>query len=115
MPLTHPQLARVLMLLRPGINPLFGFRVEDHGSGPFLVDGSMVNPPTQAQVDAVTIAQLDAFDVDYQADVEIGRISEGMGIVLKMLFNHENRIRTLAGQPQVTVAQFKAFLKSLAT
>jgi hypothetical protein len=32
--------------------------------------------------------------------------------VAKILFNHENRIRTLAGQPTVTAAQFKAFIKS---
>lgn len=33
--------------------------------------------------------------------------------VAKVLFNHENRIRTLAGQPTVTAAQFKSFLKGL--
>jgi hypothetical protein len=33
--------------------------------------------------------------------------------VAKILFNHENRIRTLAGQPAVTAAQFKAFIKGL--
>jgi hypothetical protein len=32
--------------------------------------------------------------------------------VAKILFNHENRIRTLAGQPTVNAAQFKAFIKS---
>jgi hypothetical protein len=32
--------------------------------------------------------------------------------VAKILFNHENRIRTLAGQPTITAAQFKAFIKS---
>jgi hypothetical protein len=32
--------------------------------------------------------------------------------VAKILFNHENRVRTLAGQPTITAAQFKAFVKS---
>jgi hypothetical protein len=32
--------------------------------------------------------------------------------VAKILFNHENRIRTLAGQQPVNAAQFKAFIKS---
>jgi len=32
--------------------------------------------------------------------------------VAKILFNHENRIRTLAGQPTITAAQFKSFIKS---
>lgn len=34
-------------------------------------------------------------------------------VVAKVLFNHENRIRTLAGQPMVTAAQFKDALKDL--
>ena len=33
--------------------------------------------------------------------------------VAKVLVNHENRIRTLAGQTSVTAAQFKNFLKGL--
>lgn len=34
-------------------------------------------------------------------------------IVFTALFNHENRIRTLAGQANITVAQFKAGIKAL--
>lgn len=34
-------------------------------------------------------------------------------IIFKILFNHENRIRTLAGQQQITAAQFKAAIKAL--
>jgi hypothetical protein len=33
--------------------------------------------------------------------------------VAKILFNHENRIRALAGQQSVGAAQFKAFIKGL--
>ena len=34
-------------------------------------------------------------------------------VVLRILFNHENRIRTLASQPSITVDQFKTALKNL--
>ncbi len=34
-------------------------------------------------------------------------------ILFKIAFNHENRIRTLAGQPTVTAAQFKTALRAL--
>jgi hypothetical protein len=34
-------------------------------------------------------------------------------VILQGLFNHENRIRTLAGQATITVAQFKNGLKAL--
>jgi len=41
-------------------------------------------------------------------------LADGVAIQLvsRILFNHENRIRALAGQPSVTAAQFKAFIKS---
>lgn len=34
-------------------------------------------------------------------------------IAFRIMFNHENRIRTLASQPQVTAAQFIAAIKAL--
>ncbi len=58
--LTHPRLTHALLALRPGTEPLVDFIVEDSGNGPTLKDGSMVNPPTQEEVDAVTVEQLDA-------------------------------------------------------
>lgn len=33
-------------------------------------------------------------------------------VSLRILFNHENRIRTLESRPAVTLAQFKAFVRS---
>jgi hypothetical protein len=57
--ITHPRLVHALLALRPGTRPLVDFIVEDHGNGPTLKDGSMVNPPTQAEVDAVSVADLD--------------------------------------------------------
>lgn len=60
MTLKHPRLAHALMHLRPGAKPLKDFICVDNGKGPELEAGSMVNPPTQAEVDAVTALQLDA-------------------------------------------------------
>lgn len=37
----------------------------------------------------------------------------GLQVIFKVLFNHENRIRTLEGQPTVTVAQAIAGIKAL--
>jgi hypothetical protein len=34
-------------------------------------------------------------------------------VLLRILFNHENRIRTLQGQAQITVAQFKNAIQNL--
>ncbi len=58
--LRHPRLAHAIIALRPGSKPLVDFVVEDSGDGPTLREGSMVNPPTQQEVDAVTVEQLDA-------------------------------------------------------
>ena len=65
MTLRHPRLAHAIMALRPGTKPgpmpgLGDFVVEDDGKVPTLVEGSMNNPPTQKEVDALTTAQLDA-------------------------------------------------------
>lgn len=57
--LTHPRLVHALMALRPGAKSLVDFEVVDNGDGPFLVEGSMTNPPTQEEVDVVTTEQLD--------------------------------------------------------
>lgn len=58
--LKHPRLAIALLVLRPGSNPQIDFRVQDDGNGPYLVEGSMKNPPTQEEVDALTEAQLNS-------------------------------------------------------
>jgi hypothetical protein len=102
--LRHPRLAHAIVALRPGTKPLVDFVVEDNGSGPTLRDGSMVNPPTQAEVDALTAAQLDAAQASKFA----------MDMTSKMLLTHENRIRVLESKQPLTAAQFKALLKSLA-
>jgi hypothetical protein len=54
MALTHPRLAHALMALRPGSQ----FVVQDDGAGPYLRSSNIANLPTQAELDAVTVAQL---------------------------------------------------------
>jgi hypothetical protein len=53
--------------------------------------------------------------VDRRKDRYISQLDDGsaIGIVLRLLFNHENRIRSLASQPQITMAQYKAAIKNL--
>lgn len=58
--LMHPRLAIAIKVLRPELSPLNTFVVQDDGKGPYLVEGSMQNPPTQEEVDALTDAQLDS-------------------------------------------------------
>ena len=48
--------------------------------------------------------------LDAEKDATINRFDT---LAFKVLFNHENRIRTLAGQAQVTAAQFKSALKAM--
>lgn len=61
--LRHPHLVIAIIFLRPSSAPGIDFIVQDDGEGPYLVDGSMQNPPTQAEVDAVTDEQLDSAQI----------------------------------------------------
>lgn len=56
-------------------------------------------------VRAKTAQELDADKEDM--------IPPNVSAVFKILFNHENRIRTLESRPQVTAAQFRAAVKAL--
>lgn len=58
--LRHPHIQLVIRCLRPEAKPLIDFIIQDDGDGPYLVDGSMLNPPTQDEVDAVSELQLNA-------------------------------------------------------
>ena len=70
--LAHPQLALVVQVLRPeavpgwaiGSPPGANFTCRDDGAGPYLKDwGLDGEPPTQAEVDAVRVEQIDAWVV----------------------------------------------------
>lgn len=55
----HPELRLVIMVLRPGIDRVNGFLIQESDDGPCLVDGSMDNPPTQKEVDSVTQIEIE--------------------------------------------------------
>lgn len=60
----------------------------------------------QASVRPVQAGMLDRFK-DRQAE------ELTLALVAKVLFNHENRIRTQAGQPAITANQFRTALKAM--
>jgi hypothetical protein len=105
--LRHPKLANAIIALRPGSRALIDFIVEDHGDGPTLLEGSMVNPPTQAEVDALTPQQF----TDAQSDKRINGMDE---LQMRIMFNHENRVRVLESKAPITLAQFKTALRQFA-
>lgn len=56
--ITHPRLAHAMLQLRPGLRPLMDYEIVDVGAGPVLVS-SAPDLPTQADIDAVSEADLD--------------------------------------------------------
>ncbi len=109
MTLAHPRLAHAILALRPGLKPGIDFICFDDGSGPRLQEGSMANPPSQAEVNALTTAQLDAAQADKAAD----KVDSMDVIIGKVLFNHENRIRALEGRAPITAQQFRTAIRAL--
>jgi hypothetical protein len=72
----------------------------------------------------ISAAELGEVLADYEVTTPVpAAILDGMksrqvalltrGVLLKILYNHENRIRTLEGQGTLTVPQFLGALKSL--
>jgi predicted secreted protein len=57
-----------------------------------------------------TVRAKTAPELDTAAEAKIDSVDM---LVFKVLFNHENRIRTLAGQAQVTDIQFRNALKAM--
>ena len=57
-----------------------------------------------------TVRDKTAEELDADAEARIDQVDV---LAFKVMFNHENRIRTLAGQPQVTAAQFRTALKAM--
>jgi hypothetical protein len=61
-------------------------------------------------VETKTIPDLTAEELSAQHDYEISSID---GVIIKALFNHENRVRVLEAKAPITAAQFKTALKAL--
>ena len=83
------------------------------GTQPSAVDTKLALGATLANLEGATdqLRPTDATILDGYQTAQAKPMTELA--IFKVLFNHENRIRTLESRPTVTQAQFKAFLKSL--
>lgn len=88
-------------LVALGFKPIEDFVVQDDGDGAYLREWRSQAPrPTEAEIEAAVIPTpnpVDAVDI----------------VLLKIAFNHENRIRALEGKQAVSLAQFKVAVKAL--
>jgi hypothetical protein len=97
----------------PTVNTKLGWRwlpIETSGDGP-------VDPETQVRDGPVYAVRPDkvteTFSIRAKTPTELAADKDAKanaidGVILKVLFNHENRIRAIVGQPAVTAAQFKS-------
>ncbi len=51
-------------------------------------------------------------DIEASKDAQMLTMDE-LGVILKVVHNHENRLRTLEGKPSVTLEQVRNFLRGL--
>lgn len=56
------------------------------------------------------IRNLTVAELDQNKERKLDRLDD---VVMRVLFNHENRLRTLESRPQVTMDQFKAAIRQL--
>lgn len=105
----HPKFQVVIRHLYPNATRR-DVIIVDNGQGPELGAWNIPNtvPPTDAEIEALVV-QAEASAVDREKELQLDR----MGLaVFRLLFNHENRIRELANQAQLTAAQFRAAVKA---
>lgn len=102
----NPNFVEAVRRLYPGVSFLRDVVMQDNadGKGPFLAEWNLPgSPPTDAEIaTAMTSPRPDA-------DVT-GPINAA---VLKVLFNHESRLRVLEARPAITPAQFITAIKAL--
>ena len=89
---TKPVLDPVTQIMESPVITILPYKVTEV----FTVRAKTVQE-IAAEQDAIKEEALDKFDL----------------VALKIVFNHENRIRALEGKPAVTLAQFRAALKAL--
>lgn len=100
----NPNFIEAVRRLRPGVDFTRDVIVQDNGQGPFLAAWNLSgSPPTDAEITTAMAGPRPDADV-------IGPINSA---VLKVLFNHENRIRALEAKAAITVAQFIGAIKTL--
>lgn len=105
-------------LVDPTVNTKLGWRwlpVEIVGDGVVDPETQVREGPTYAvRPDKVT----ETFTIRAKTPAELtadkdARVSTIDVVMFKILLNHENRIRSLANQPAVTAAQFRAAVAAL--
>lgn len=77
------------------------------------VDGPAYNVGLTAVTEVWTKRSKTALELDADKDAAVASMNGGLMPVLKVLLNHENRIRALEAKAPVTMLQFKAALKAL--
>lgn len=73
-------------------------------------------PEATAQQRLDAQAVLDAYTPDSPEEVDYvqqGTVDNLNNAILRVMFNHENRIRALEARPAITLAQFRAAIKAL--
>jgi len=102
--ITNPNFAEAVRRLYPDAAFFRDVIIQDNGAGPFLAAWKLAGPiPADADITNAMAGPRPDADVT-------GPINQA---VLKILLNHENRIRVLEARPAITAAQFVAVIKAL--
>lgn len=84
--------------------------VPSYDSAIQVLEGPTITVGETEVTESYNVRNKTTQELDADKDAKINSLEE---IIFKILFNHENRIRTLAGQASVTQAQFRAAIKAL--
>ncbi len=77
----------------------------------YTVTTTSVNgKPTEKLVESYTVRDMTPDEIDTRKAAQAAAVN---GIVVKMLFNQENRVRFLEGKPALTIDKFKEAIKAL--
>src|SRR5437867_3453490 len=107
---TNPNFIEGVRRIIPGVSFLTDVIVRDNsdGNGPILVAWNIANPiPTDTDIANAMAAPRPDTDITGPLG------GSATGVLLKVILNHENRLRALEGKPTVTMAQLVTALKSL--
>jgi hypothetical protein len=109
-----PNLARKLKILFPDIDFHNQCRLFDdgEGDGPYIKEWNRAEPkPVQQDIDAVTDQQVDDDVKDEDADIQ-KQFSPTLKAFAMVMLDEINILRTTAGLPVRTPAQFKAAVRA---
>lgn len=105
-------------VIDPTVETKTGWRwlpVETVGGGSYdaetqVLEGPIYDVQASKVVETFTIRAKTQVELDADEDAKANSLND---VIFRVLFNHENRIRSIAGQPSVTAAQFRAAIKAL--